>query len=676
MGTKVENIASQLAAAANIKNIWGDLVINIKDFGAVGDGVSDDTAAIQKAIEYAISIGGGEVFIPRDSAFGFSGNLYLKSNVALVGTDRQTAVLKALTNDSNIFLHDVENVRLDNFKLDCNGKKSRIAVEALTADVKRITLNDLSVVNGGNISDSGSWTNNVQVKRWGEHNVFDVWINGLYCEGAASDGRNVGDNLIIESYGSDGTGTLQNVVISNCIFKRSGRNNLSLAGDNTVYRPDYITISNVICEDSSLAGIDFEEVNKVSLSNVHCIRNGQYTAYYNGTHFAQTFPNSIMRSGFSLHGANNAVAVNCIFDECYYGLGGFGPGLNVSNSKFFNSRITNGDLSAAGRWLISNCDISGSGATVNYLVSNFLGRIVFSHCNFSGTTSTGYMVQLISDGSSDTYYRENSFNNCVFIGQSDRSMNAFYIQFGWYKFSNNIINNFGTVFKFYQNSTLAQVDIGGNQIRKCNLIVDAGYISLFSLDFSQNYCELIKQVAKFNTQTRDVFFTDNVMYLDLNTSDGFTHIGIEFPSTCGVKNLQYVGNYMRNTGTATDVEGCRFNVRSQEVATDTLAITDNAFASMNSGFSLNLFSASNQATNAIIKNNQGKSVTTLISSFAGVDPNKSIVADNLNEGALVSTVYPRRSGTTAQRPTNVLSGYTYYDTTTTSLVTWNGSSWV
>ncbi|MBT2538280.1 glycosyl hydrolase family 28-related protein [Arthrobacter sp. ISL-69] len=40
-------------------------VINVKDFNAVGDGVTDDTAAIQSAIKAAESNGGSVVFIPR-----------------------------------------------------------------------------------------------------------------------------------------------------------------------------------------------------------------------------------------------------------------------------------------------------------------------------------------------------------------------------------------------------------------------------------------------------------------------------------------------------------------------------------------------------------------------------------------------------------------------------------
>ena len=52
---------------------------NVKDFGAKGDGVSKDTAAIQRAIDACSAAGGGEVLLP--SGTYLSGSVYLKSHV-------------------------------------------------------------------------------------------------------------------------------------------------------------------------------------------------------------------------------------------------------------------------------------------------------------------------------------------------------------------------------------------------------------------------------------------------------------------------------------------------------------------------------------------------------------------------------------------------------------------
>ncbi|MFD0677635.1 MULTISPECIES: glycoside hydrolase family 28 protein [unclassified Paenibacillus] len=55
--------------------------INIKDFGAIGDGISLDTLAIQAAIDFCNEQGGGTVTVPKGNYL--SGTIMLKSNVNL-----------------------------------------------------------------------------------------------------------------------------------------------------------------------------------------------------------------------------------------------------------------------------------------------------------------------------------------------------------------------------------------------------------------------------------------------------------------------------------------------------------------------------------------------------------------------------------------------------------------
>ena len=55
-------------------------IYNVLDFGAVGDGVANDTAAIQKAVDTCVSRGGGRVYLPGGKTY-LSGAITLGSGV-------------------------------------------------------------------------------------------------------------------------------------------------------------------------------------------------------------------------------------------------------------------------------------------------------------------------------------------------------------------------------------------------------------------------------------------------------------------------------------------------------------------------------------------------------------------------------------------------------------------
>jgi len=59
-------------------------VLSVRDFGAKGDGKTDDTAAFQRALEAAAKAGGGTVHAPRGNYF-FAGHLNVPNAVTLSG---------------------------------------------------------------------------------------------------------------------------------------------------------------------------------------------------------------------------------------------------------------------------------------------------------------------------------------------------------------------------------------------------------------------------------------------------------------------------------------------------------------------------------------------------------------------------------------------------------------
>jgi hypothetical protein len=109
-------------------------VVNVKDYGAVGDGVTDDTTAIQTALDS----GEARVFIP-EGTYNIATTLDIPSNVQLIGSGYNT-VLKStsasavriieLTSKTNV---TISNIRFDQTRTDATNYKSSIQLFTCTS---------------------------------------------------------------------------------------------------------------------------------------------------------------------------------------------------------------------------------------------------------------------------------------------------------------------------------------------------------------------------------------------------------------------------------------------------------------------------------------------------------------------------------------------------------------
>jgi hypothetical protein len=68
-------------------------VVSVKDFGAVGDGVSDDAVAVNAAITAVAALGGGDVVFPAGTTLVGS-TIYVADNVHLVGAGQKATTIK------------------------------------------------------------------------------------------------------------------------------------------------------------------------------------------------------------------------------------------------------------------------------------------------------------------------------------------------------------------------------------------------------------------------------------------------------------------------------------------------------------------------------------------------------------------------------------------------------
>jgi polygalacturonase len=80
LAVPLANLATERGFAQGKSGV-AKLTLNVRDFGATGDGTTKDTAAVQKALDRCGVLGGGEVLVPAGTYL--SGAIALRSNTTL-----------------------------------------------------------------------------------------------------------------------------------------------------------------------------------------------------------------------------------------------------------------------------------------------------------------------------------------------------------------------------------------------------------------------------------------------------------------------------------------------------------------------------------------------------------------------------------------------------------------
>ena len=173
--------------------------VTVKDFGAVGDGVTDDTAAIQAAIDI-----GGTLYIP-DGVYNFTNFDLTVAGTTIYGS-RDAILNCTVSSGTNFALH----VRADNIEIRGVTIQGSVASDTYVNGNRAIYGNEdivtpLTYLNRIRIHD-------VHIKNFGDHGIrFDYLkdsrISGNEIEECGSHGIFLGagsfDNLISENYVHD-----------------------------------------------------------------------------------------------------------------------------------------------------------------------------------------------------------------------------------------------------------------------------------------------------------------------------------------------------------------------------------------------------------------------------------------------------------------------------------------
>ncbi|HEY3113558.1 MAG TPA: right-handed parallel beta-helix repeat-containing protein [Gemmatimonadaceae bacterium] len=317
-------------------------VVNVRDFGARGDGKTDDTAAFNRCIK-SLADSGGTARVPQ--------------GVYVIDPTRSVVMINNLT-----------------LALDKGAVLQAIPVAANAyAVIAGKNLHNVTVIGGAIIGDreahlgsAGEWGMGIDFRA-----CSDVRIEAVHVSGCWGDGLYVGTNAGVES---------QRVTIRNCVSRRNRRQGLSLTGCRGCLIED--------CEFSDTAGtspqsgIDLEPnahgvVRDVTIRRCTVLRNAGWGITMSANVEAVTVRDSHVgangREGIAMSHVTNCSVSNSRLDD--NGQNGFGIRSSIGvvlagNTICGNGRRSPGhynnivvDRGAAGTVVSNNifeCDAAGS----------------------------------------------------------------------------------------------------------------------------------------------------------------------------------------------------------------------------------------------------------------------------------------------------------------------------
>ncbi|GAA3402875.1 right-handed parallel beta-helix repeat-containing protein [Paenibacillus hodogayensis] len=196
------------AGGARFKRLTEEQGVDIRWFGAKGDGLTDDTTAIQLAVNTVSAAGGGTVYVPASGTFRFT-SIHVKARVALIGYG---GVLKL--KDNHCVSSSTAYYLLHNMN-PAGGSFSDVKIEGIVLDGNRSGGNtSFSVADGMTIGGENAVIRNCTIRNAPDSGIMFSGATNSVCVGNRIEtGGDVG------IYVNDGNGTkhYENVISDNRI---------------------------------------------------------------------------------------------------------------------------------------------------------------------------------------------------------------------------------------------------------------------------------------------------------------------------------------------------------------------------------------------------------------------------------------------------------------------------
>lgn len=208
--------------------------VSVKDFGAVGNGVADDTAEIQAAINYVSALpGSGRVYFPQGN-YVISSTLLLSKSIILEGESWYDGNATGST-ASNIYLANNSNCDMIRTKY-AGGSYNQSTDYVRGSEIKNLSFNG----NAGNQTSVDPVTSQqpvgINAKNWFFSSIKNCFIYNC------------------KSYGIDINDHYENIVIDNCNIS-TNLTGVRVYSASSVVKPYGVKVSNSIVLDNYYYGI-------------------------------------------------------------------------------------------------------------------------------------------------------------------------------------------------------------------------------------------------------------------------------------------------------------------------------------------------------------------------------------------------------------------------------------
>lgn len=461
----IDKYIRQHQAVSHANPASSQIEYNVKDYGAVGDGIVDDTSAIQSAVNYVATIGGGIIFFPAGT-YKITSPIVVTSLITLYGAGKAASAIKNFSTSTDAIQIGTAStaatyVLIENLMITSNASMTAGAaintVYGYQVNIKNIFINDHFY---GIVLDDGSfrYLENITILHQstpplGAIGILissgnDDFISGLYIDSTVFSSNAIA-GIKVESSSGLWVSNSDILHMNNGLFISPGNAQTAewLFFDSVAFDSSYASCINItptgtgivrgcffsLCWSASAGlhsatptwGTDAGVL--ISGSNVFGTSFIGHRCFYNGGHgFSINLAVDTKIIGSSIAGNGQATAstydgVSILADTDNFSImdNRIGPSDNFSDSQNYAISINTG---TSDNYIITSNNLQGNvsqisdnGSGTNKIIANNLGVYTGGYGTTSslvtnatetiiaaGTTPAIYMVNVLSETGGNT----------------------------------------------------------------------------------------------------------------------------------------------------------------------------------------------------------------------------------------------------------------------------------